>query len=30
MSGIGREGISVTLDEMTQEKSYILKNILRA
>lgn len=28
MSGIGREGISVTLDEYTQEKSYILKNIL--
>lgn len=27
-SGIGREGISVTLDEMTQAKSYILKNIL--
>ena len=30
MSGIGREGISVTLEEMTQEKSYILKNILLA
>ena len=29
MSGVGREGISVTLEEMTQEKSYILKNILR-
>lgn len=29
MSGMGREGISVTLDEMTQEKSYILKNVLR-
>jgi len=28
MSGLGREGVSVTLDEMTQEKSYILKNIL--
>lgn len=27
-SGIGREGVSVTLDEMTQAKSYILKNIL--
>jgi succinate-semialdehyde dehydrogenase/glutarate-semialdehyde dehydrogenase len=30
MSGIGREGVSVTLEEMTQEKSYILKNILMA
>ncbi|MCD8141061.1 MAG: aldehyde dehydrogenase family protein [Planctomycetaceae bacterium] len=29
MSGVGREGVSVTLDEMTQEKSYILKNILQ-
>jgi succinate-semialdehyde dehydrogenase/glutarate-semialdehyde dehydrogenase len=29
-SGVGREGVSVTLDEMTQEKSYILKNILKA
>lgn len=29
MSGIGREGVSVTLDEMTQAKSYILKNILK-
>ncbi|MCI8742183.1 MAG: aldehyde dehydrogenase [Lachnospiraceae bacterium] len=28
-SGIGREGVSVTLDEMTQEKSYILKNVLK-
>lgn len=28
MSGLGREGVSVTLDEMTQEKTYILKNIL--
>lgn len=28
MSGIGREGVSVTLDEMTQVKSYILRNIL--
>ena len=27
-SGIGREGVSVTLDEYTQEKSYILKGIL--
>lgn len=27
-SGIGREGVSMTLDEMTQAKSYILKNIL--
>lgn len=27
-SGIGREGVSVTLDEMTQAKSYILKNVL--
>ncbi|MBP5291460.1 MAG: aldehyde dehydrogenase, partial [Lachnospiraceae bacterium] len=26
MSGIGREGVSVTLDEMTQVKSYILRN----
>lgn len=29
MSGLGREGVSVTLDEMSQEKSYILKNILQ-
>ena len=29
MSGVGREGVSVTLDEMTQEKSYILKNVLK-
>jgi succinate-semialdehyde dehydrogenase/glutarate-semialdehyde dehydrogenase len=29
MTGVGREGVSVTLNEMTQEKSYILKNILR-
>ena len=29
MSGIGREGISVTLDEYTQTKSYVLKNILK-
>ncbi|MDR0363355.1 MAG: aldehyde dehydrogenase family protein [Planctomycetota bacterium] len=29
MSGVGREGVSVTLDEMTQEKSYILKNVLQ-
>ncbi len=28
MSGLGREGVSVTLEEMTQDKSYILKNIL--
>ncbi|MCD8012992.1 MAG: aldehyde dehydrogenase family protein [Lachnospiraceae bacterium] len=28
MSGLGREGVSVTLDEMTQQKSYILKGIL--
>lgn len=28
MSGVGREGVSVTLDEMTQEKTYILKDIL--
>jgi acyl-CoA reductase-like NAD-dependent aldehyde dehydrogenase len=28
MSGVGREGVSVTLSEMTQEKSYILKNVL--
>lgn len=28
LSGIGREGVSITLDEMTQAKSYILKNIL--
>lgn len=27
-SGIGREGISRTLDEMTQEKNYILKAVL--
>ena len=27
-SGIGREGVSVTLDEYTQEKSYILKGVL--
>ena len=29
MSGLGREGICCTLDEMTQEKSYILKNTLK-
>lgn len=28
MTGLGREGVSVTLSEMTQEKSYILKGIL--
>jgi len=28
MSGLGREGISCTLDSMTQVKSYILKNIM--
>ena len=28
MSGLGREGVSVTLEEMTQEKSYILKGVL--
>ncbi|MGM9521193.1 MAG: aldehyde dehydrogenase family protein [Oscillospiraceae bacterium] len=28
MSGIGREGVSVTLGEYTQEKSYIMKNVL--
>lgn len=28
MSGIGREGISTTLEELTQVKSYILRNIL--
>lgn len=28
MSGLGREGISYTLEEMTQVKSYILKKIL--
>jgi succinate-semialdehyde dehydrogenase/glutarate-semialdehyde dehydrogenase len=26
-SGIGREGISVTLEEMSQIKNYVLKNI---
>ena len=26
-SGIGREGVSRTLDEMTQEKNFVLKNI---
>ncbi|MDR3076544.1 MAG: aldehyde dehydrogenase family protein [Synergistaceae bacterium] len=29
-TGIGQEGVSRTLDEMTLEKSYILKNILKA
>lgn len=29
MSGLGREGICCTLDEMTQEKSYVLKNVLK-
>lgn len=29
MSGLGREGVCVTLDEMTQQKSYILKNVLK-
>lgn len=28
MSGVGREGTCITLDEMTQPKSYILKGIL--
>jgi len=28
MSGTGREGISVTLEELTQLKSYVLRNIL--
>jgi succinate-semialdehyde dehydrogenase/glutarate-semialdehyde dehydrogenase len=28
MSGIGREGISVTLREMKQEKSFVMKGIL--
>lgn len=28
MSGLGREGVSVTLSEMSQEKTYILKNVL--
>ena len=28
MSGLGREGVCTTLDEMTQEKTYILKNSL--
>ncbi len=28
MSGMGREGISCTLEEMTQPKSYILKKVL--
>ena len=28
MSGLGREGISCTLDSMTQVKSYVLKNIM--
>ena len=28
MSGLGREGVCTTLEEMTQEKTYILKNIL--
>ena len=27
-SGIGREGISRTLEELTQEKNYILKGVL--
>ena len=29
MSGLGREGVCATLDEMTQEKTFILKNILQ-
>lgn len=29
MSGIGREGISCTLEEMTQVKTYVLKGILK-
>lgn len=28
MSGLGREGISVTLEEMSQQKSYIMRGIL--
>jgi len=29
MSGLGREGISITLEEMTQVKSYVLKGVLK-
>ena len=29
MSGVGREGVSITLEEMTQVKSYVLRNILQ-
>jgi succinate-semialdehyde dehydrogenase/glutarate-semialdehyde dehydrogenase len=29
MTGLGREGISCTLEEMTQVKAYILKSILK-
>ena len=28
MSGLGREGIFVSIEEMTQTKSYVLKGIL--
>ena len=30
MSGMGREGVSCTLSEMSQVKSYVLKNIMKA
>jgi NAD-dependent aldehyde dehydrogenases len=30
MSGLGREGISVSIEEMTQEKTIVLKGVLRA
>jgi hypothetical protein len=29
MTGLGREGICCTLEEMTQTKAYILKGILK-
>jgi succinate-semialdehyde dehydrogenase/glutarate-semialdehyde dehydrogenase len=29
MTGLGREGVSCTLEEMTQPKAYILKSVLR-
>ena len=29
MSGLGREGLTSSLDEMTQMKSYVLRNVLK-
>ncbi len=29
MTGLGREGVSYTLEEMTQPKAYVLKSVLK-